>query len=158
MVAFLAATGCNANTFPSQLAGLQSGAASGNSELVHTREIDAGIIFAGQASYLCLPLTELGLDGVRSASDIATVTTSCECVQASLLSYHHSSSRVEEALRLDFTPDEPTDGAHRPSHLAVEVTLTLTAGSQRSLRLNVLETQAVVHAPTSNGSDHDQDH
>ncbi len=134
------------------MAGLQSTSGSGDSELVQTREIDAGIIFAGQASYLCFPLTELGLDGVRSASNIAAVTTSCECVQASLLSYYFSSSRVEDALRLDFTPYEATDGAHRPSPLAVEVTLKLTGGGQRTLRLNV---QSVVHAPTSNGSDHD---
>ena len=156
MVAFLAATGCTADWFSSPLADVQSRTTSTSSGRADTREINAGIIFAGQASYLCLPLTELGLDGVHAASDVAALSTSCACVHASLVAYHRSSTQSEDALRLDFTPDEPTDREHRPAHLAVEVTLQLSSGSQRTLRVNLLETQLVASDPRTDSSEHDQ--
>ena len=60
MVAILAAAGCDADTFSSPLTNLssQSGTSVSSSVLTESREIDAGFIFAGQANYLCLPLTE----------------------------------------------------------------------------------------------------
>jgi hypothetical protein len=116
MVAFLAATGCHADWFSSPLAGVQSRTTSVSSERADLREIDAGIIFAGQAS---------------------------------LVGYHQSPSRIEDALRLDFTPDKPMDGEHRPAHLAVEITLQLRSGNTQTRTVNVLETLPVVLAPTS---------
>ena len=105
--------------------------------------IDAGIILAGQSSYLCWPLTQLGIDEVTAASDIVSLETSCACVRASLVAYYDSPSRVLHALRLDFTPESTTTGEEvRPAHLAVEVTLKLASGALHTLTVKVLETQA----------------
>ncbi len=148
MVALLAAAGCGSDAFQSPLASLQAASSSSGSSLsAGSPVIDAGIIFAGQTNYRCLPLAELGLDGVSSASDIAEITTSCQCVTANLVGYHDSPSQIAEALRLDFAPSKSSAGQHVPAHLAVEVTLQLKSGSTRALTVNVLETQSTAVAP-----------
>ncbi len=65
--------------------------------------IDAGITFADEASYLCIPLTRFG---VGDSEDVLSVETSCDCTQASIVSFNESAQRKSKALRLDFVSEK----------------------------------------------------
>jgi hypothetical protein len=94
--------------------------------------MDAGIVFAAQVSYRCLTLAEFG---IRSAAQVRSLATSCECVEACTVACRKSAPEVGDALRLDFVPenrsgasDAASTNAFRPGSLAVVVTIGLAGG------------------------------
>ena len=107
---------------------------------VGSRRIDAGIIFADRASYRCLPLAQLS---IRSAGQIHSLETSCECVEARTVAYRGSDGRIADALRLDFVPEDSGGKSvpggsrdFRPSLLGVVVTIRLVSGETRDVTIN----------------------
>lgn len=83
--------------------------------------IDAGIVFANEESYLCVPLSRVG---IMDSDEVVSVQTSCDCTQASIVQFYKSSAETTRALRIDFTRDSATASTKRaPSNLSVEVTL-----------------------------------
>ena len=47
--------------------------------------IDAGIVFADEANYLCLPFSRLGIE---DSDEVLSVRSSCECSRPYIVSYH----------------------------------------------------------------------
>jgi hypothetical protein len=98
-----------------------------------------------KTAYCCMPLSELELDGIESAGDIANISTSCRCVRATIVGYLHSPSESRDALRIDFLPEKAA-AVSVPTRLVVEITITTTSGAARTLTVNVLETQELPHS------------
>lgn len=99
---------------------------------------DAGVLFANEASYLCLPLQKLGID---PAHEILSVKSSCECVRPSMVRFLQRRSQKGFALRLDFVED--TKGQKEetsPSSLAVEIKLQFASGTEQSVTIQFLHT------------------
>ena len=88
--------------------------------------IDAGIVFADEAKYLCVPLTQLG---IADSDEVLSVNTSCECTHVSIVQFGKSSTTTARALRIDFRSETATsDSKQALSNLAVKVTLQLSNG------------------------------
>lgn len=100
--------------------------------------IDAGIVFADEASYLCVPLSRLG---ISDSDEVLSVQTSCECTRPSVVQFDESPSKTARALRIDFRPEPSTsDSKHAPSNLAVKVTLRFTGGRTTVVTIQFLHT------------------
>ncbi len=83
--------------------------------------IDAGIIFANEANYLCIPLSRFG---VADSEEVLSVETSCDCTQPSIVSVNEAAERKSKGLRFDFVSEKNL--VHlKPSQLAVSVTIRL---------------------------------
>lgn len=63
---------------------------------------DAGILFANESSYVCIPLEKLGID---IAKEIFSVKSSCQCVRPSVVRYRQRESVGGIALQLDFVEE-----------------------------------------------------
>ncbi len=88
--------------------------------------IDAGIVFANEASYLCVPLRRLG---IADSDEVITVQSSCDCSLPSIIQFDESPIKTARALRIDFIPEPATASSKRAtSNLSVEVTLRLREG------------------------------
>jgi hypothetical protein len=100
--------------------------------------IDAGIIFADRSNYLCVPIERLG---VHPSAEIVSVSTSCECVQAKMVSYSIDSVKQLRAILFEFNSDSPVNEAKNQStnHLRIEVTLLLADSSSHRRKLQFLE-------------------
>lgn len=70
--------------------------------------IDAGVIFASEASYICVPLSQIG---VEDAGHIQRIESSCDCVRPIVTQFVDQNGRIVSALRLDFAPE----GRNSPS-------------------------------------------
>jgi hypothetical protein len=107
-------------------------------------EIDAGIIFADEANYLCIPLSRIG---IADSEEVNSVKSSCECSVPSIVQYYESGGRAARSLRMDFTPD-PHAGAPAlsnpvPSNIAVAVTIHLRGGRTSYTAIRFLRTTRV---------------
>jgi hypothetical protein len=116
---------------------VQSGEALGNRVV-----IDAGIVFADESSYLCFPLSSLG---IYQADSIEGMHSSCECIRPRLVRYLDHSREIVDAMRLDFVADGAMTSnddrqSYWPSLLSVELRLELASGNERTIRVNFLET------------------
>lgn len=60
--------------------------------------VDAGVVFVDEATYRCIPLSELD---IASADQIESIETSCECIEVYTIVYRKSPTEVAEALRLN---------------------------------------------------------
>ena len=99
---------------------------------------DAGVLFANEESYLCLPLEKLGID---PAQEIVSVTSSCECVRPSVVRYLQRRSQEGVALRLDFVEDtQRQEHETSPCSLAVEIKLQFASGTEQSVTIQFLHT------------------
>jgi len=100
--------------------------------------IDAGIIFADEASYLCVPLRRLG---IADSDEVLSVITSCECTDPSIVRFNESRNKVSRALYVKFAPEsaiptvEPT-----PLNLGVVITLEMSSGQITSATIQFLHT------------------
>ena len=134
----LAASGCG-----SPLHGLFADATvPAVSQLSHvgssSNRYDAGVLFANEASYVCLPLEKLGID---PSQVIVSIKSSCECVRPSVVRFLQRRSQEGVALRLDFVED--TQGQKdetSPSSLAVEIKFQFASGSEHSVTIQFLHT------------------
>ncbi len=109
-----------------------------NDESTAPRSIDAGVVFADQANYLCVPLSRLG---ISTGDEVLAVKSSCECTRPSIVEYQETTTKSDRALRIDFEPEPTVPGSHAaPASLAVEVTLELAGGRSTSATIQFLHT------------------
>lgn len=100
--------------------------------------IDAGILFADEASYVCVPLSRLG---IADSDELLSVQSSCECVRPSLVYFDKFLGNTARAMRIDFRPGGTNaDSKHTPSNLAIEVTIKLANGKDKSASIRFLQT------------------
>ena len=99
-------------------------------------EIDAGVIFAGESNYLCIPFKRLGL---ASSAQITSIETSCECVAGSVVSFQTPTKTVARAVRLDFAPEPlSANSDFVPMLLSVQVALEIAdVRSKREFSVNL---------------------
>ncbi len=141
-------TGCGAVVGPEGVAARAATVANGGT--TSSPSIDAGIMFADQANYLCVPLSRLG---ISSADEVLAVNSSCECTRPSIIEYQETRAQSARALRVDFEPEPGMAGSQAaPMNLAVEVSLELGAGRRATATIQFLHTQ-VVAAGLTQGAD-----
>lgn len=99
-------------------------------------QLDAGIIFGDEPSYLCFSIDRFGL---RSAAQIRDVVSSCECVRPSIVEYRNAASERASAIRFDFLSEDGVADTS-VSSLAVNISLALTSGETRQFTLQFLHT------------------
>ncbi len=133
----LAASGCG-----SPLHGIFADATlPAASQLSHvgssSNRYDAGVLFANEASYVCLPLEKFGID---PAQEIVSVKSSCECVRPSVVRYLQLQSQEGFALRLDFIGDSKGQDEMSPISLAVEIQFEFADGAKQSASIQFLHT------------------
>ncbi len=83
--------------------------------------VEAGIIFANEDNYLCVPLSRFG---IADSEEVLSVETSCECTQPSIITYKESPQQELRGLRIDIEP-ETNSTQFRSSALAVAVKIHL---------------------------------
>ena len=103
------------------------------------REIDFGVIFVDEASYVAFPLADLGLD---SDEEIANLSSSCECVVPSVCDVQKSSQSTDRVLRFDFRKEtQPSESeAFHPQNLGVIVNVQYASGATKSVTFLMLHT------------------
>jgi len=83
--------------------------------------IDVGVVFSNRSSYFCLPLKRFKISGPE---EVDSITSSCECVKVSLVSYSESSNTNAFGMLCELIADEPAGRkATQPAQLAVELKL-----------------------------------
>jgi hypothetical protein len=114
------------------IAGLDLGRKSSSNPVV----IDAGIVLLDRDGYLCVPLQRLGISANR---ELASVTSSCPCVQAEFINYAVGKGKTSRALLLTFRAESPNDlestdvaATRKPVELDVRIEITLDSGDTRS--------------------------
>ncbi len=99
---------------------------------------DAGVVFANEASYVCIPLEKLGID---VGEDIVSIKSSCECVRPSVVRYLKRKSVDGVAMRFDFAEESKAQVEPNPIALGVELTVQFANGGEQSVMIQFL------HAP-----------
>ena len=100
---------------------------------------DAGVLFANEASYLCIPLEKLR---INPAQEILSVKSSCECVRPSVVRFLQRRSQEGVALRLDFVEDtKGQEDETSPSSLAGEIKFEFASGTEQSVTIQFLHTR-----------------
>ncbi len=101
------------------------------------QSFDAGVIFASESSYLCIPFERLGLN---SSDQVAAIKTSCECVRGSAVSYLAPNKTVARALRFKFVPESRSDKSLSVvASLSVRVTIEMKGiGNHREFSINLI--------------------
>ncbi len=106
-------------------------------------EIDAGIVFADRESYLCVSFQQLGLSNVPGVSSI---TSSCDCIEPSVVSYRSSPGQSAQAVLLRFVREHEDSTARVSSerasdsvrvNLGVLIDLKFADGSFRQIRVSL---------------------
>jgi hypothetical protein len=120
-----------------QVGATQYGATQGDT-------VQAGVILADRAGYLCLPFERLGFD---EDAEIVSLQSSCECVQPSLVGYLDVDGLERPAMLLLFVPEPGASEGDRAgagaARLGVSIEATLASGQTRSFRVDLLHTMAV---------------
>jgi hypothetical protein len=110
------------------------------SESVTTkREKDLGVIFIDEASYVAFPLADLGLD---SDGEIASLSSSCECVVPSVYDIQKTSQLTDRVLRLDFRKETQSSEykVFHPQNLGVIINVQYASGANQSVTFLMLHT------------------
>ncbi len=98
---------------------------------------DAGIVFANEASYVCIPLEKFR---INPAQEIVLIKSSCECVRPSVVRYLLQQKEEGVALRLDFVDDTKGQVEINPISLAVEIKFQFASGTEQSTTIQFLHT------------------
>ncbi len=100
---------------------------------------DAGILFANETSYLCIPFEKLGIE---SGKEIVSIKSSCECVRPSVVHYLLRKSEEGIALRLDFVEveDWKSQVEVNPNSLGVKIEFQFASGTEQSVTIQFLQT------------------
>lgn len=106
---------------------------------IHRIEVDAGVVFIDESSYICLPLEKLGL---RPTDNISSVSTSCNCATPSVTEFRSGLDRYSKALRLDFKADPRAMIDHLPARVGMIVKIRLSSGEVHELTVNIVHTQS----------------
>ena len=113
--------------------------------------IDAGIVFADRASYLCLPFEKVGLP---TDASVVSIESSCDCVSPSLVTYATSESSRASGILLQYGNESTFHGddpkslpALPPANLRVVFVLTLAGGRSYEFAVNLLHTHLVQQTP-----------
>lgn len=112
-------------------------------------EFDAGILFADESNYLCIPFDRLGL---TDSTQVASIATSCECVRGSVVSFLTPDEMVARAVRLDFAPEaQSLNSPFIPVALSVEVMIKIAGiEKQRVFWIDLVHT--TLHSSTRTSS------
>ena len=107
--------------------------------------IDAGVVLANRAGYLCLPLQQVGL---LPDDEIISLSSSCECIEPRVVEYRNSSNAVDRAVLLEYVNE--TEGSHSDSaadasdrtaaNLGVINGATLADGRRHEFTVSLLHT------------------
>ena len=107
--------------------------------------IEAGVVLANRAGYLCLPLQQVGL---LPDDQILSLSSSCECIAPRMVEYRNSSNAVGRAVLLEYVTE--TAGAHSDSaadasdhtvaNLGVIIEATLADGRRHEFTVSLLHT------------------
>ena len=110
--------------------------------------VDAGVVFADRENYLCLSFEKLGLvDG----DSVSTITSSCECIEPSVVSYRSTRGQTAYAVLLRFVKEESKNARQKelepsdfavvtPVNLGVLIDVKLADGSDKQFTVNLLHT------------------
>ena len=100
--------------------------------------IDAGIIFADEANYLCVPLTQFGIAG---SEEVLSVQSTCECSRPRIVNYLESSNRVSHAVRIDFERQTvATNSELMGANLVIEISFLFSSGKSTVGKIKFLNT------------------
>ena len=94
-----------------------------NNDASPSHRVDAGIVFADQASYLCFPLDRFN---IASAKLVQNIESSCDCVVPSLVRYIGASGQMTDGLRIDFARESTGSSITSAALLGVELRLSLS--------------------------------
>jgi hypothetical protein len=125
------ASGCEAKKAPSYPA------AKSSTVKPEINEIDVGIIFSNESSYLCFALEDLG---IAHAEEIRAVRSSCDCVEPELVKYKKTDDIQGFALRLSFIAEANPEPIQRSVQLAVKVEFEFDDNRKQELDVKVLHT------------------
>ncbi len=101
---------------------------------------DAGILFANEANYVCIPFEELSID---PAQEITSIKSSCECVRPSVVRYVQRQLQEGVALRLDFVDGSNGQDETSPKSLAVEIQFEFASGAKQLVTIQLLLTTQI---------------
>ncbi len=103
--------------------------------------IDGGIVFADEASYMCVPLSRMG---IGELDEVLSVKSSCECADPTIVRFEEASRNVARALHLKFAPElAMLNAGVAPSNLGVVIKLELSSGRTASATIQFLHTKQV---------------
>lgn len=113
--------------------------ASVSESVTTTREKDLGVIFIDEASYVAFPLADLGLN---SDGEIASLSSSCECVVPIVCDIQKTSQSTDRVLRLDFRKEIQSSEieAFHPQNLGVIINVQYASGATKSVTFLMLHT------------------
>ena len=98
--------------------------------------IDAGVVFADESSYHCVPLSRLG---VTDFEEVVSLDSSCECTQFSIVRFDETAGGAARGLRISFIPGA-TNTKQVPTNLAVRVNMLLSTRRTVVLSIRLLHT------------------
>ena len=99
--------------------------------------IDAGVVIADRGGYLCLPLDRFSLK--RDDHPIA-VTSSCECVQPSLVTYATPGGSRQLAVLLEFAADPSAARLEERQQLRIAIAVLRKGEPNCNFSINLLRT------------------
>ncbi len=105
-----------------------------------TSVFDAGILFANETNYVCIPFGGLSIDPTQ---EITSIKSSCECVRPSVVRYVQRQSQEGVALRLDFVDDSKGPDETSPQSLAVEIQFEFASGAKQFVTIQFLLTTQI---------------
>jgi hypothetical protein len=110
---------------------------------LQNKKIDAGIVFADRAGYLCLPFTSVGLP---SDARVISLTSSCDCVTPGTVEYIDANKNISQGILLEFDADSSPPSSMKkssgwaPVHLQVIVEVSLRDKSVHRFTVNLIHT------------------
>jgi hypothetical protein len=109
--------------------------------------IDAGIVLLDREGYLCVPLQRLG---ISPSSELASVTSSCPCMEAEFINYAIGKRDSARAVLLKFKRDSPgevesVDGrmARNAGEVSSKVEIKLANGDTLPFYVSILHSSQV---------------
>ena len=88
---------------------------------------DAGIIFTNRDNYVCFPTDKIG---ISKASEVKSVTTSCECLEVRIKDIATGNGNSFAAIELLFARNEVFSIKSRVIPLGIDVAICLTNGAE----------------------------
>lgn len=108
-------------------------------------QVDAGIVLADRDGYLCMPLEHFGFEADAKVQD---VTSSCECVQPSIVDYVRPNGDIRHAILLQYVRDPEEDdisgaATSQAVTLGVIIDVTFSDGTSRQITVKLLHSSLI---------------
>lgn len=82
------------------------------------KRFDAGIVASDRRQFVCWPLVRFDIE---SGEMIKSISTSCDCVRASVVSFQSTNASQGDGMQFEFVPEE----SDVTSNLAIEIRVDL---------------------------------